>query len=342
MKITLSVLLCFSGSLIAQKPNFFIEGKVSLVSKSQYIFISDRKTKIKPDGSFSISGLIKKPEVIDIFTDSSTKESLWIMPGKYTLELKEITLNGIAAYLFRIPYLKGPADAKSFNGFSQARYSLGHNISDIQEKKKIRKAFAINYIDSLIRVNPNIGFLPYVISYSKPTIGNEKTAEYLDLLKDNKQLNSELSGIKNYFKRKELMRREKKFIDFTMKDSSRNIFTLSNLKAKLVLIDFWSSDCYQCRVNHRTVYKDLYQKYHSKGLEIVSISLDDNRKDWVKAIRQDSMPWINVSELKGWNNTVGNHYYIRGLPNYFWLDSDRNIFIDGLDEKQIEAVLNRE
>ena len=83
----------------------------------------------------------------------------------------------------------------------------------------------------------------------------------------------------------------------------------------------------------------LYNKYSSKGLEIVSISLDDERSAWLKAIKVDEMKWINVSELKGWNTSIAEAYFVKSLPYSLWLDKDRKVINKELTEKEIEAYL---
>ena len=133
---------------------------------------------------------------------------------------------------------------------------------------------------------------------------------------------------------------EKYFEDFSITDSSGNVFQLSSLKnKKLILIDFWSSDCYPCRAKHPRLVA-LYEKYASKGLGIVSVSLDDERDAWVKAIQKDKLNWTNVSDLKGWDAPVALHYYITSIPFAFWLDGDRKIIsTKDLSDEEIVKLL---
>lgn len=82
--------------------------------------------------------------------------------------------------------------------------------------------------------------------------------------------------------------------NFTRTDADKKDFTLSSLKGKWVLLDFWASWCIPCREMTPHI-KELYNKYHEKGLEIVTVSCDSKYKDWYKAIQQDSIePFVNV------------------------------------------------
>src|SRR5258705_6782174 len=87
---------------------------------------------------------------------------------------------------------------------------------------------------------------------------------------------------------------------------------------------------------------ELYKKYSEQGLEIVSVSLDDNKKEWLDAIKKDNMTWINVSELKGWKTTIAKNYFISGIPFTFLVDKNRKIISteSALTDQEVEKYLN--
>ena len=132
------------------------------------------------------------------------------------------------------------------------------------------------------------------------------------------------------------------FEDFTMKDSHGNFFKFSSLKSKYVLIHFWASYCGPCRGNHPYL-REAYLKTKQNGLEIVSISLDEDRKKWLEAIKQDQLEWINVSDLKGITNTIALKYKINGIPFSVLLDENRKIILVNPSSYQlIDFFKNRE
>ena len=118
--------------------------------------------------------------------------------------------------------------------------------------------------------------------------------------------------------------------EISMKDRDGNIRTLSSLKGNVVMIDFWASWCRPCRMENPNVVK-LYHQYHDQGFEIFSVSMDNSREAWLKAIADDGLVWPNhVSDLKGWTSSGGKTYGITSIPATVLIDRDGNIIARNL------------
>ncbi|MHA4810060.1 redoxin family protein [Flavitalea flava] len=117
--------------------------------------------------------------------------------------------------------------------------------------------------------------------------------------------------------------------DFTQPDTGGKPLSLSRLQGKYVLVDFWASWCSPCRAENPNLKKQ-YQLYKEKGFEVISVSLDDNKKKWQDAIEKDGLPWLQVSDLKGWNNEAGKLYGISAVPSSFLVDPQGRIVATGL------------
>ena len=118
--------------------------------------------------------------------------------------------------------------------------------------------------------------------------------------------------------------------EISMKDRDGNIRTLSSLKGNIVMIDFWASWCRPCRMENPNVVK-LYHQYHDQGFEIFSVSMDNSRDAWLKAIADDGLVWSNhVSDLKGWTSSGGKTYGITSIPATVLIDRDGNIIARNL------------
>lgn len=117
--------------------------------------------------------------------------------------------------------------------------------------------------------------------------------------------------------------------DFTQPDTAGRPLSLSHLKGKYVLVDFWASWCSPCRAENPNLKKQ-YALYKNRNFEVVSVSLDDNKKKWQDAIAKDGLPWLQVSDLKGWNNEAGKLYGVSGVPASFLVDPQGKIIATGL------------
>lgn len=125
---------------------------------------------------------------------------------------------------------------------------------------------------------------------------------------------------------------------FTQDNPEGNPVSLASLKGKYVLIDFWASWCGPCRAENPNVVK-AYKKFKDKDFEILGVSLDDKKDAWVKAIKQDGLPWLQVSDLNGWNNAVAVQYFIRGVPQNLLLDPDGIILAKNLRGEALQKKL---
>jgi len=117
--------------------------------------------------------------------------------------------------------------------------------------------------------------------------------------------------------------------DLTMNDPTGKPLTLSSLRGKILLVDFWASWCGPCRVENPNVVK-AYQQYNKKGFDILGCSFDKNREKWLKAIEDDKLTWHHVSDLQGWANAAGKLYGINSIPANVLLDKDQKIIARNL------------
>lgn len=114
------------------------------------------------------------------------------------------------------------------------------------------------------------------------------------------------------------------FPDFNETDINGKPFTLANYKGKVVLLDFWATWCGPCRAELPNVL-ETYNKYHSKGFEIMGISLDENKEKLVQFIKDKNIPWQQYFDGKGWENKLGQKYGITAIPATFLIDGQGKI-----------------
>lgn len=131
----------------------------------------------------------------------------------------------------------------------------------------------------------------------------------------------------------------KQAIDFSMEDSEGKLITLSDFRGKHLLIDFWASWCPPCRIANPNLV-ETYKKYNELGFEVLGVSLDNNREQWLEAIKVDNLTWKHVSDLKGWQNAVGQLYGINSIPHTILVDKEGIIIGNRLSHEELDAKLD--
>lgn len=117
--------------------------------------------------------------------------------------------------------------------------------------------------------------------------------------------------------------------DFSQPDVNGKMIALSSFKGKYVLLDFWASWCGPCRAENPNVLK-AYNEFKDKNFDVFAVSLDDKKENWLKAVKDDAMPWTQVSDLKGWKNQAAGMYAITAIPQNFLINPDGKIVASNL------------
>ena len=118
--------------------------------------------------------------------------------------------------------------------------------------------------------------------------------------------------------------------------------SLKESLGKVTLIDFWASWCAPCRQENPSVVA-LYAELHGKGLNIISVSLDNDATKWKTAITNDKLTWTQVSNLKEMQDPIALQYGVTQIPTTILVDSNgkivaRDLFGEDLKEKIQELL----
>jgi Peroxiredoxin len=128
--------------------------------------------------------------------------------------------------------------------------------------------------------------------------------------------------------------------DFTVTNAAGKPITLSTFRGKLVLVNFWTSACVPCRADHPALYK-LYNTYKPFGFDVISISLDTKKDQWLQAVRSDQISWPNNGiDLQGWKSKLVNLYDLKGTPSSFLISEEGIILQINQDEIALEQTVH--
>ncbi|HET8810448.1 MAG TPA: TlpA disulfide reductase family protein, partial [Flavobacteriaceae bacterium] len=123
--------------------------------------------------------------------------------------------------------------------------------------------------------------------------------------------------------------------NFSAPTPNGETLTLKDAMGKVTLIDFWASWCKPCRKENPNIVR-VYEKYHDKGLNIIGVSLDKSKGQWLAAIKADNLQWKHVSNLQFWNEPIAKKYSVRSIPKAFLLDENGVIVAKDLRGQALE------
>lgn len=337
--ISIATFFVFQGSAQNQTDKgFVINGKlrnagnkiIYLTQDSYYMEVQNKDSVVADNtGKFVFKGLLKEPALYVLRVQNK--------PNTLTFYLENSKIN-ISGSIDSISLAKitGSKENEIFRQqgkfINECSNELGRMDKILDSVKRTKDTSAINFFEekrqqTFENVNEKIGhFLLTHPSFCAINLLNPIVEDYGLSLADSllKIIEStdigrkslEAKHIRMQIDIKKSLAIGKLAPDFVQKDTSGKDITLTSFRGKYLLLDFWAEWCGPCRAENPNLV-NAYNKYNGEGFSILSVSLDDNKKDWLKAINKDHLTWTQVSDLRGWNNVVAKQYSIDFIPfNY--------------------------
>lgn len=284
-----------------------------------------------------------EPLNITVTGDANDKESVVIKGGKVQEELDRMNQE---MAVFEQPII-------SLNKAYYAQQTLEGKDSINHLMEPYRKQYQ-EFVDNYIQSHTDSYFATQYLSLNmgKMTYEDIKTA-WERLTPEVQKYGINAKAIKNELDVMAKVRPGKSAPDFTTQDINGKSFTLSSLKGKVVIIDFWASWCVPCRKSNPHM-RELYAKYHSKGLDMVYVADDDsNPEKWKKAVEKDQLVGdgfhhvlrgLKMDTAKGTfdrTHDISEKYAIHFLPTKYLIDRKGNIVckINEGEDAQLDAEI---
>jgi len=231
----------------------------------------------------------------------------------------------------------GESGYEYVGGVENARYkSIRSSLFD--QELTVEQMYAV--MDSAIMEDPSCTAYSYVLFRNLYLYLPLEQSEKLESrFSEDIRSNSYLTILRELIAQTRKSMPGNQILDFASLTPSGDTISLSSLKGSWVLLDFWASWCPYCRLENPQLV-ELYSKYHPKGLEILSVSLDNERDAWIKAIEADSMTWLNVSDLDKWECKPARMYGISAIPGNVLISPDGIISARQLHQDNLEMTLD--
>lgn len=354
--------ILFSAAVLAltacHSNTYKISGAVEGLNDGDTLFITNdlqtgipTDTLIVKDGKFELSGETDSTYLCMVYSEKRNELNapFFIEPGNISIKLVETP--GAS----RVGGTKCNEQWQELNDSVMtigkeinriAEHIYGNTVDEMEQQKGMEQIEKLNQRFSAIVVkttekNIKNEFGYFLLTYyPEELIDNQTRMKLIDKLPDEKQKRPAIQKMLANLKQASESAEGMTIKDFTQPGLDGTPVSLLGevSKSKITVIDFWASWCGPCR-QEMPFMLELYDKYKDKGLNIIGISLDEDSDAWKAATQQLNIPWVQMSDLKGWENVIAKHFCVTSIPHTIVVDQQGKILKRGLRSEKLEEFV---
>jgi thiol-disulfide isomerase/thioredoxin len=354
--------ILFSAAVLAltacHSNTYKISGAVEGLNDGDTLFITNdlqtgipTDTLIVKDGKFELSGETDSTYLCMVYSEKRNELNapFFIEPGNISIKLVETP--GAS----RVGGTKCNEQWQELNDSVMtigkeinriAEHIYGNTVDEMEQQKGMDQIEKLNQRFSAIVVkttekNIKNEFGYFLLTYyPEELIDNQTRMKLIDKLPDEKQKRPAIQKMLANLKQASESAEGMTIKDFTQPGLDGTPVSLLGevSKSKITVIDFWASWCGPCR-QEMPFMLELYDKYKDKGLNIIGISLDEDSDAWKAATQQLNIPWVQMSDLKGWENVIAKHFCVTSIPHTIVVDQQGKILKRGLRSEKLEEFV---
>lgn len=212
-------------------------------------------------------------------------------------------------------------------------YKKGYDVWIARVKKEQLKIMA---------ANPSVEMMAYELGYMKDNMTLEQLEQVFGQFDVKVQQSKWGKAIRESIELRQRIEPGRLAPEFTLARRDSSLVSLADYRGKVVVLDFWASWCRPCRASFPWV-REFYEEYREKGVEIIGVSIDENKASWEKALDEERLPWPQViDEIEKGRSRVGGLYHVLAVPMFVVVDKEGKIVVRAhMEKKELSAVVEK-
>lgn len=323
--ILICILAVSSCNMNNKQVGFSLIGTTNDLKENTKLYLEDFESKKVLDstnvvnGNFEFQTILRTSPIQALVrtADSEQRKSFWLENKKMTLDARRGVLKDAVV------------SGSKTDSLSSIRKSV---------RKVLKYRERLAWDKEFVETHPNTVLSAYILSGHSTIWGKESTVNLYDAFSDDAKESVYGERIRRFIDLSKEPQIGDAYVNLTLNDTSGVSKMLSENLGRITLIEFWAGWCGPCREENPNLVK-TYNEHKKDGFEVYAVSLDDSEELWKEAIKEDDLPWLQVSDLLGNQSVPKLTYGVSGIPDNFLVDNSGEIIARGLRGEKLDAKI---